>query len=97
MPGGGELDRALQFSRESGFRTEFVGDRKTDMLGFGLLGGSGVTVWLGAWYLGTVAAIIGKADPRMATIIRLAIATGARRGELGALKWSDIDVEQRLS
>nr|WP_291840904.1 tyrosine-type recombinase/integrase [Candidatus Microthrix sp.] len=32
----------------------------------------------------------------MATIIRLAIATGARRGELGALKWSDIDVEQRL-
>ncbi|WP_291825157.1 tyrosine-type recombinase/integrase [Candidatus Microthrix sp.] len=46
--------------------------------------------------LDTVAAIIGKADPRMATIIRLAIATGARRGELGALKWSDIDVEQRL-
>jgi alanyl-tRNA synthetase len=32
VPGGGELDRALQFSRESGFRTEFVGDRKTDVL-----------------------------------------------------------------
>ncbi len=36
-----------------------VGDRKTDMLGWGLLGASGVTLWLGAWYLGTVAAIIG--------------------------------------
>jgi alanyl-tRNA synthetase len=32
VPGGGEVDRALQFSRESGFRTEFVGDRKTDVL-----------------------------------------------------------------
>jgi alanyl-tRNA synthetase len=32
VPGGGELDRALQLSRESGFRTEFVGDRKTDVL-----------------------------------------------------------------
>ncbi len=32
VPGGGELDRALQFSRKSGFRTEFVGDRKTDAL-----------------------------------------------------------------
>ncbi len=35
-----------------------VGDRKTDMLGWGLLGGSGVMLWLGAWYLGTVSAII---------------------------------------
>jgi integrase len=41
--------------------------------------------------LDTVKAIIAVADPRMATVIRLAIATGARRGELGALKWSDID------
>ena len=46
--------------------------------------------------LETVKSIIAVADPRMATVIRLAIATGARRGELGALKWSDIDVEQRL-
>ena len=46
--------------------------------------------------LDTVAAIIEVADPRMAVIIRLAIATGARRGELGALKWSDIDYHKRL-
>lgn len=46
--------------------------------------------------LDAVKAIIAVAEPRMATAIRLAIATGARRGELGALKWSDIDVEHRL-
>lgn len=31
-------------------------------------------------------------DWAMATFIRLAIATGARRGELGALRWKDIDL-----
>jgi type IV pilus assembly protein PilC len=36
-----------------------VGDGQTDMLGWGLLGTSGVMVWLGGWYIGTVAAIIG--------------------------------------
>ena len=30
-------------------------------------------------------------DHTMATLIRVALATGARRGELGALRWSDID------
>mgnify|MGYP003390630873 CR=1 FL=1 len=46
--------------------------------------------------LDTVKATIAVADPRMATVIRLAIATGASRGGLGALKWSDIDIESRL-
>ena len=32
VPGGGELQRALEFARGAGFRTEFVGDRKTDVL-----------------------------------------------------------------
>lgn len=32
-------------------------------------------------------------DPAMATLIRVALATGARRGELGALRWSDVDLE----
>jgi alanyl-tRNA synthetase len=32
VPGGGELDRALQFARAADFRSEFVGDRKTDVL-----------------------------------------------------------------
>ncbi len=32
VPGGGELERALQFARAAGFATEFVGDRKTDVL-----------------------------------------------------------------
>ena len=31
-------------------------------------------------------------DWAMATFIRLAIATGARRGELGALRWKDVDL-----
>jgi integrase len=34
---------------------------------------------------------IDLADPDMATLIRVAIATGARRGELVALRWSDVD------
>ncbi len=32
VPGGGELERALEFSRTAGFESEFVGDRKTDVL-----------------------------------------------------------------
>jgi alanyl-tRNA synthetase len=32
VPGGGELQRALDFARGAGFETEFVGDRKTDVL-----------------------------------------------------------------
>ncbi len=32
VPGGGELERALDFARAAGFRSEFVGDRKTDVL-----------------------------------------------------------------
>ena len=32
VPGGGELERALEFARAAGFRAEFVGDRKTDVL-----------------------------------------------------------------
>ena len=31
-PGGGELQRAADFARRAGFRTEFVGDRKTEVL-----------------------------------------------------------------
>ena len=34
---------------------------------------------------------IDLADPDMAVLIRVAIATGARRGELVALRWSDVD------
>lgn len=34
-----------------------------------------------------------QTDPRMATLIRTAAATGARRGELVALRWSDIDLK----
>ena len=32
VPGGGELERALDFARAAGFESEFVGDRKTDVL-----------------------------------------------------------------
>jgi len=32
-------------------------------------------------------------DWAMATLVRVAIATGARRGELGALRWKDIDLK----
>src|SRR5262245_14317915 len=32
VPGGSELQRALDFARGTGFETEFVGDRKTDVL-----------------------------------------------------------------
>src|SRR6516165_2883714 len=35
-------------------------------------------------------------DDTYGAIVRLLILTGARRAELGALKWSEIDVEQRL-
>jgi integrase len=36
-----------------------------------------------------------EADPELADFILLAAATGARRSELVALRWSDIDVESR--
>lgn len=36
---------------------------------------------------------IDLADPDMAVLIRVAIATGARRGELVALRWSDLDLD----
>lgn len=35
-----------------------VGDRQTDMLGWGLLGASGAATWLIAWYAGSAAAFI---------------------------------------
>ena len=34
-------------------------------------------------------------DPVMATAVALAALTGARRGELVALKWSDVDLAGR--
>jgi integrase len=34
-----------------------------------------------------------KDDPDMATLIALAAVTGARRGELLALTWGDLDLE----
>lgn len=36
---------------------------------------------------------IDLADPDMAALIRTAIATGARRGELVALRWGDVDLD----
>jgi integrase len=36
---------------------------------------------------------IDLADPDMATLIRTAIATRARRGELVALRWGDVDLD----
>ena len=39
-----------------------------------------------------------KSDPELATFIMLAASSGARRGELIALRWSDIDLDRsRLS
>lgn len=38
-----------------------------------------------------VRAVIADASPWMAVAIRLAVHTGARRGELAALRWEDID------
>jgi integrase len=35
--------------------------------------------------------LIGQADPDLATFLRLAAVTGARRGELCALRWADVD------
>ena len=36
-----------------------------------------------------------ESDPDLATFIMLAASSGARRGELLALRWSDIDLERR--
>ncbi len=36
---------------------------------------------------------VANGDTSMATLIRVALATGARRGELGALRWCDFDLE----
>jgi integrase len=35
-------------------------------------------------------------DPDLTTFVRMAAATGARRGELVALRWSDLDLEQGM-
>jgi integrase len=35
-------------------------------------------------------------DPDLGVFARLAVATGARRGELAALRWSDVDLEQSI-
>jgi integrase len=43
--------------------------------------------------LDQVRAAVAAADPAMAAIIRVAVATGARRGELVALRWGDLDLE----
>lgn len=47
--------------------------------------------------LGTVAALIRQAEKDanafMGTLVRAAVATGARRSELGALRWSDLDLD----
>src|SRR5690606_18871484 len=36
-------------------------------------------------------------DLRMVTLIRVAALTGARRGELAALRWCDLDLDQALA
>ncbi len=41
--------------------------------------------------VGQLLAAAGEADPELALYLRLAAVTGARRGELCALRWSDID------
>jgi len=35
--------------------------------------------------------LIGQADPDLAPFLRLAAVTGARRSELCALRWADVD------
>ena len=42
--------------------------------------------------LATLVRCAAKDDPVFATVILLAAATGARRGELAALRWSDVDL-----
>lgn len=37
--------------------------------------------------------LAARQDPALAVFVRLAAATGARRGELVALRWSDVDLE----
>jgi integrase len=36
--------------------------------------------------------VAGERDPEFATFVRMAVVTGARRGELCALRWSDFDL-----
>jgi integrase len=43
--------------------------------------------------LDQIRAAVAAADPAMAALIRVAIATGVRRGELVGLRWGDIDLE----
>lgn len=43
--------------------------------------------------LGRLRDLIAAADPAMATIVRLAVITGARRGELLGLRWGDVDLD----
>lgn len=40
-----------------------------------------------------IGGVIAGASPQMASLVRVAVATGARRGELVALRWSDVDLE----
>lgn len=40
-----------------------------------------------------IAKILDRADPDLAMFLRLAATTGARRGQLCALRWSDIDLD----
>jgi len=38
----------------------------------------------------------GKADPALSCWLQVAVATGARRGEICALRWCDIDLAERI-
>lgn len=46
-----------------------------------------------AQVIGVLLAKAETDDPTLALAVRLAVATGARRGELCALRWSDVDLE----
>jgi len=43
-----------------------------------------------------LAAVADKTDPVLATVIAIGAVTGARRGELCALRWSDVDWQRRV-
>jgi integrase len=40
--------------------------------------------------------LAGETNPRLAMLVVLAASTGARRGELLALRWSDVDLEHNV-